>query len=198
MPSAATNTNIESSTNTNQAVVEINHVPLLQGLDFQTPSWDIFLILFFLIGSLLYGLSLGRDRIIVILVSIYMSLTVVEALPDAVLKFTVGKQFAFQVTAFVALFMVLFFLVSRSALIRTLGGGTADGKWYQTIIFSVLHVGLLIAITMSFLPHEIIAKFLPITQMVFTYEWSRFAWISAPIVAMIVFGRKNAGEESHH
>lgn len=168
---------------------------LLKGIDFQKPSWDVFVILFFLVGALLYGLSLGRDRIIVILVSIYMSLTVVKSLPDVVLRFTIGKEFAIQVTAFVALFVGLFFLVSRSALIRTLGVNASEGKWYQTIIFSILHVGLLISITMSFLPADVIAKFAPITQFVFTAQWSQFAWIAAPIVAMIIFGSKPGSDE---
>lgn len=184
---------------TNQTTIQVQSGNLFQGIDFRNPSWDVFVLLFFLVGALLYGLSLGRDRIIVILVSIYMSLTVVKALPDVVLKFTFGQEFAIQVTAFVAVFLGLFFLVSRSALVRTLGVNASDGKWYQTIIFSVLHVGLLISVTMSFLPAEVIHKFAPVTQMVFTNEWAKFAWIAAPIIAMIVFGsKKTEVDNAHH
>jgi len=37
---------------------------------------DLFIILFFVIAAFLYGFSLGRDRIVAILVSIYMGLAV--------------------------------------------------------------------------------------------------------------------------
>lgn len=161
------------------------------GVDLSSPTWDLFIIVFFVIAALLYGLSLGRDRIIVILVSIYMSLAVVQSIPEFVLEVGFNDQFAFQITTFIAVFIVLFFLISRSALLRTIGSGSSSGKWYQTIVFSILHVGLLISITMSFLPATIMEKFAPMTQQVFTNEWAAFGWILAPIVAMILFGNKN-------
>ena len=40
-------------------------MPFFGQLDFATPTWDVFLLMFFAIGSLLYGLTLGRDRIVV-------------------------------------------------------------------------------------------------------------------------------------
>jgi hypothetical protein len=165
-------------------------------MDFKNPSWDVFIILFFVVASFLYGLSLGRDRIIIILVSIYMSLAVVQALPDFVLKITLNQQVAFQITAFISLFVVLFFLVSRSALMRTLGASASnDGTWLQTIVFSILHVGLLISITMSFLPLELLQNVAPLTQHIFTGQWEKFAWIAAPMIAMIVFGSRKTGDE---
>ena len=41
-------------------------------INWAAPSWDLFIILFFIVAAFLYGLSLGRNRVIVILVSIYM------------------------------------------------------------------------------------------------------------------------------
>lgn len=165
-------------------------------LDLSNPTWDLFIIVFFVIAALLYGLSLGRDRIIVILVSIYMALAVVDAIPDFVVDVTLNDQLAFQLTTFIALFIALFFLISRSALMRTIGAAAEqDGRWYHTILFSFLHVGLLLSITMSFLPADIIAKFAPLTQTLFTHEWARFGWIASPILAMILFGSRQKIEK---
>lgn len=163
---------------------------LIDGFDLNNPSWDAFVALFFVVGALLYGISLGRDRIIVILVSIYMALAVVHAVPNFILNISWNNEFAFQITTFISVFVVLFFLISRSALLRTLGNSTSRGKWYQTIVFSFLHIGLLISIAMSFMPDKLINKFEPFTQTVFTNEWAVFLWIAAPIVAMIFFGSK--------
>lgn len=159
---------------------------LVSNFDWSSPSWDLFLILFFVVGALLYGMSLGRDRIIVILVALYMGLAVVQALPNAVLTVGLDQVYAFKLTAFVSVFVVLFFLLSRSALLRTIGANASEGRWWQTIIFSILHVGLLLSIVLSYLPPEGLSKFSPLTIMLFTKEWGRFGWIVAPVVFMLL------------
>ncbi|MBI2411419.1 MAG: hypothetical protein HYV32_06020 [Candidatus Kerfeldbacteria bacterium] len=193
---SATNT---ETTNTNEPIAITQTKEQTQQffsqLNFSNPSWDMFIVLFFVVASLLYGFSLGRDRIIVILVSIYMSLTVVHALPAFVLNVTLNGQYAFKITTFITVFVILFFLISRSALRRTLGANSNDGTWYQTMIFSILHVGLMISITLSFLPPQVLQKFAPLTQTIFTHEWPAFAWIAAPILAMMLFGRSKKEDE---
>ena len=51
------------------------------GVNWAQPSWDLFIILFFIVIVFFYGMMLGRDRIIIILVSIYMALAVVSNAP---------------------------------------------------------------------------------------------------------------------
>jgi hypothetical protein len=160
----------------------------LQQVNLQNPTWDLFLVGFFVVGALLYGLSLGKDRIISIMVSIYMALAVVAALPDFVLNIKVNESYTVQITAFLSVFIVLFFLLSRQAVLNSLAP-SGEGKWWQTLIFSVLHVGLLVSVTLSFMPVQILSRFSPLTQYIFTHEWTKFGWIAAPIVAMIVVGR---------
>ena len=163
----------------------------LQTIDWQNPSWDLMLVIFFVISALLYGMSLGRDRLLVILMSIYMSLAVVQTLPQAVLSLQFEKFFAFHVTAFVGIFLVLFFFLSRSALLRTFGSKASQGKVWQVILLSILHVGLLVSVVFSFFPKEVLANFSPITQMIFTHEWGRFGWTTAPVLAMMLMKSKS-------
>lgn len=175
----ATNTTAETTT-----------TPYATYVNFDNPSWDTFLFVFFLIAAFLYGISLGRDRIIVILVSIYMAMAIIATLPAFVLNIQFNENFAFEVTAFISVFIVLFFLLSRSALMNTLGEGKNRGSLIEVIVFSFLHVGLLISIAMGFMPAPFLVKFSALTQTIFLNEWSRFGWIAAPIVAMIILGRK--------
>ena len=159
---------------------------LLSQINFAAPTWDIFILAFFLIVAVLYGLSLGRDRIIVILVSIYMAIAVVATAPflkNFTTTIAVNEVFAFKVTAFVGIFLFVFFLVSRSGLMRTLGAST-HGSWWQVILFSFLHVGLLIATVLSFLPPEVANRLAPITRTIFLSEAGHFAWVVAPILVM--------------
>lgn len=160
----------------------------LMRINWSAPTWDLFIVIFFLVTVFLYGMSLGRDRIIVILVSIYMALAVVSNLPvlgklDA--GFSFGQFFALKVTTFLGLFVLLFFMMSRSALEKTFSN-MASGSWWQIMLFSTFHVGLLVSITLSFLPPAAVEALAPVTRTIFASEEGKFFWIVAPIMAMAV------------
>lgn len=178
----------QADTTATTSAQTLNIDQALKGVNLGNPTWDLFLLGFFVVGALLYGLSLGKDRIISIMVSIYMALAVVAALPDFVLNIKVNESYTVQITAFLSVFIVLFFLLSRQAVLNSLAP-SSEGKWWQTLVFSVLHVGLLVSVTMSFMPVVMLSKFSPFTQFLFTAEWAKFAWIAAPIAAMILIGR---------
>lgn len=159
-------------------------------VDWGTPTWDMFIVLFFIIAGFLYGLSLGRDRIIVILVSIYMALAVVTTAPyigTVAADVGIEQIFVIRISMFVTTFIVLFFLLSRSALLKTVAATAENrGNFWQVMLFSFLHVGLLISITLSFLPGEASESLAPLTQQMFATDMARFLWIILPILAMIL------------
>lgn len=157
------------------------------------PSWDIFIVLFFVVSSFIYGISLGRDRIIIILVAIYISLAIVNYIPfigafNA--DISVNDAFALQVSLFLGVFILLFFFLSHSALIRTLGKSTSQGGFFQVMIFSFLHVGLLISVTLSFFPSDLSGVLSPLTQAFFVSTTAKAAWVILPVFMMAVFGRR--------
>lgn len=158
-------------------------------INWSHPTWDLFIVLFFVVAGFLYGLSLGRDRIIVILISVYMALAVVNTAPfigNFQADVGLNQFFVFRMSTFVVVFIALFFLMSRSALLNTIASSDTRGAWWQVLLFSFLHVGLLISITLSFLPPTAASHLAPLTQKVFVQDTGRFIWIVAPIVAMIL------------
>lgn len=162
---------------------------LVANVNWAQPSWDLFIVLFFIIAGFLYGLSLGRDRVIVILVAIYMALAVVNTAPyigNIQGDLGVANVFVFRISAFVAIFIVLFFLLARSALLQTIANSDSRGTWWQVMLFSFLHVGLLISIVLSFLPKNASDNLAQLTKSFFVTETARFLWIIGPIVAMIL------------
>jgi len=163
-------------------------------IDWLQPSWDVFVIAFFLVASLVYGFALGRDRIIVMLVSIYMSLAVVRSVPyiqefNASISF--NETFALKISVFLGLFILLFFFLSQSALIRTLGSSSEQGRFFQVIIFSFVQTGLLISTSLSFFPEDVSGFISPLTQVLFTGEIATTIWIILPIVTMAIIGAKS-------
>lgn len=167
----------------------------ITNIDWSQPTWDLFIILFFIISAFLYGISLGRDRILVILVSIYMALAVVSTAPyigSFSTEIGINDFFVIKISLFLGVFILLFFLLSRSALLQTIATSDVKGNFFHAMLFSILHVGLLISITLSFLPAGTEESLSQLTRSIFTSELGRFIWIVAPIVFMILFkGKKN-------
>jgi len=164
-------------------------VSFLTSLNWAHPTWDIFILLFFVVGALLYGLSLGRDRVIVILVGIYMALAVVTnapALSTLNLAMNLNENYVLRITFFLGIFVIVFFLLSRSALLKTIGRSGAPGSWWQTIVFSILQVGLLISVTLNFLPREMTQGLTDVTKTIFMSDQGRSAWLILPIAFMIL------------
>jgi hypothetical protein len=155
-------------------------------INWTQPSWDLLIIFLFIVSAFFYGFSLGRNRIIVILISIYMALAVANNFPylkEITSQTPLAKLFAFQVLFFLIIFIISLFLLSRAGLPQGIRG---RGRWWEIIIFSILHVGLLISVILSFLPSEALKELIPFTQLIFVSDLARFLWIALPIVAMVL------------
>lgn len=172
--------------------IDITNAPsnvqnMVATVNWAQPSWDLFIVLFFIIAGFLYGLSLGRDRVIVILVSIYMALAVVNTAPyigSFQADIGLSNVFVLRISAFLGVFIALFLLLARSALLQTIANSDTKGAWWQVMLFSFLHVGLLISIVLSFLPSSAAEGLAPATRSIFVSETGKFLWIVGPIVAM--------------
>lgn len=164
---------------------------LLAQVNWTTPNWDLFIILFFIGAAFLYGLSLGLNRILIILVSIYLSLALVDYFPftnQTLPEVKLSNGISLRVTLFIGVVLVLFFFLSRSALLKTFSGG-ADGSTWQILIFSILHIGLLISVVLSYMPEGFRNGLSPLTHTMFINQTAKFIWVFLPIVAMILLGR---------
>lgn len=164
---------------------------LFASVNWQVPSWDLFIYLFFAVSVLLYGLSLGRERVLTILMSIYVSLAVSSNLPfikeDMAQKFGFGAAYVVRLVVFAVLVFLLFFLFSKMGVLAGFSGSSNIGL---VILFSVLHVGLLISTILAFLPAEVTSSLAELTRTVFIGEMGRFFWIVAPIAAMFLVRRQ--------
>ena len=86
------------------------------------------------------------------------------------------------------IFILLFFFLSHSALMRTLGHGATQGRLWQVMIFSFLHVGLLISVTLSFFPSDLAGVLSPFTRALFLSDIARAVWVLLPVLAMALLG----------
>ena len=164
-----------------------------QNINWSKPTWDLMVIIIFLAVSVLYGLSVGRNRLVVTIVSTYMALAVVTFVPFTSLKWTAPyfSSPTMRVILFLGIFIILFFLLSRSALIGSISSDIGGG-WWQVIIFGFLQIGLLINIIFSYLPPGALSHFSDPLKFYFISDIATTFWICAPI-ALLILVRKRVG-----
>ncbi len=170
---------------------------LVQTFNWNTPSWDLFVFLFWASASVFYAFSAGRGRIINILISVYMAkLLTLEApfLSDVIEGSLPSNLFAVQqLVVFVLLFVILFVLLGRYAF-KTSADHRKMSSMFYGLLFAVLQIGLLINTVLTLLPLGVQNSFSQLVQTIFIHNPASFAWLILPLGYLILLGR----HLSHH
>lgn len=165
---------------------------LLRTFNWHTPSWDLFIILFWLVASVIYAFAAGRGRLLSILVSVYMAKLLVLQAPflNTLVnqKLNIVTTSLQQLATFGAVFLILFFFLSKYGF-RTVAEGKSAGSLVFGVLFSILQIGLLINIVLGFMPIHVQKTFAPLIQYIFLSSASSFIWLVLPVVFIIVLGK---------
>ena len=158
-------------------------------------SWDWLMVLVFLGVALVYGLSMGRNRLVIVMLGVYFSFLITRAIPWKQLTFLGLKEApesTTQIFIFLALVLGFYFLIPHSALRHAMRlGGKGRGAWWQILILSILQIGLILAMVIVFLPVKVTAELSPLAQIIFVGPLAQFLWILLPILAiMFLRGRR--------
>ncbi len=160
-------------------------------------GWDIFIILIFLIAILIYGLFLGRNRMIVLLISTYFSLVITQVIPwqkiVSVGWLGIGEEpsSSLKIIIFLGLILLFYFLIPRSILSSTLRlRKRGDASWIILFLLSILQIGLLAMIIFSFLPKQASADLGSLIQRMFIGDSAEFIWTLLPILGIVLIKRK--------
>ncbi|MBU1291867.1 hypothetical protein KKH07_00010 [Patescibacteria group bacterium] len=170
----------------------------LSGFHIGTVSgWDIFIALILLIIVLVYGLFLGRNRMIIILLSSYFSFLIVQNIPWWKLS-SIGwlgveqnPSSSLRIILFLGIILLFYFLIPRSALtsvLRVRKRGLAS--WWQLFFLSIVQIGFLAMIILSFLPLEVLSSLAPTIRKLFIGPEAQFVWITLPILTIILMRKK--------
>lgn len=166
---------------------------LLSNINWTVPTWDLFILIFFVSVGVLFAFTLGKARVLFVLLSLYVGLAIASSLPfitkETSSKFHLGSVAALKIVVFIVCVVVLFILFSRMGALSSFSGKINP---LVILLFSFLQVGLLISILLSFLPVDTISSFAPITKKLFTTNVARLSWMLIPIVAMVLIKKKEA------
>lgn len=160
-------------------------------------GWDLFIGLVFLVAVLVYGFFLGRNRMVVLLLSSYFSFAITQTIPWERLTslgwLGIGEEpsSSSKILIFLGIIVLFYFLIPRSVISSTLRiKKRGDASWLQLFVLSTAQVGLLAMIIISFLSDEVIANLSSPIQTVFAGSEAVFVWITASILVMVLMRKK--------
>lgn len=152
-------------------------------INIANPTWDTFIVLAFIGASLIYAFFVSRERLAIVLLSVYSALAVVLTTPLIVNALSImgtDDFFKYRLAAFLGVFLLLFVLYSHNLSLKADVGHV----WWQAILLSILQVGLLMSSILYFIPHQYYTS--QIADVFFTSDVPRSLWILAPIAAMVL------------
>lgn len=160
------------------------------------PADGLFLVVAAILGFA-YGFIIGRDRAVIILLSLYMAFCVVTNAP-VIARISQGLGFgrvpALQVGWFLGLFVILFLILWRSAALKNLIRDR--GHWLHAGIFGLLEVGFFASAILFLLPSTMIAELPASFRAVFLHDIARSVWFIAPIIGLATLGKAPAADIS--
>ena len=158
-----------------------------------TLSWDLGVIIFLFIAVFMYGFSVGQRKIGLLLLSIYFAYVITDILPN-LRKITdlMPASFLsfFDVGVFVALVLILFFVLAGSVLRSALGlPRKEEGQWWHLCILSFVIAGFLSSSILALAPDLYYDQLSTITSEFFLENFAQFGWAIAGILTLVFLKR---------
>ncbi|MFH1451476.1 MAG: hypothetical protein ABIF89_02610 [bacterium] len=161
------------------------------------PSWDLLILVVFIGTLFLYGVSAGKNRLMIVLVSIYLSFALIEVFPwETLAQFLNSKDLpspTAEIFLFLIIIVALAFLIPHSVLGAGFRGGkSGKSTWFQIAVFTICATGLLASMILSFLPAKVSSDINPLILQIFSGAELQFFWVFLPILALVFLRSRKA------
>ena len=150
----------------------------------QALSQDIMLINFIALVSFVYGMLLGRHKLMTVLINIYVAFAVVSVAPKDLLV-----DYNAQIIAFLGIVIVMTVLDKHFFDISLSGAGT--GFLFRVFSMSFLEIVLVLSIIFSFTPEKVASGYISSNAIYYlTSSWAPLVWMTAPLIYMFFIYKK--------
>ena len=147
--------------------------------------------LFGILGAIalfFYGLTLGRTRALISLLSIYITFTIYRLFPYfEELKNMVTRpwldDYFLRLGLFLAIYALIFIILSLSFARKRLSA--SEFSFFAVLVLSILQIGLLTSIIISLLPETLMIKLLGKFYELFGGQQALFFWALAPLPVLL-------------
>jgi hypothetical protein len=145
---------------------------------------DASLLIIIILVSFVFGMFIGRHRLVTILINIYAAVALLGAVPD---KFF--GTFNYKLLAFLAIVIGMTILGKKLFEIYLSGSGT--GFLWRVFAMSFLEVVLIISVIFTIIPKKEALAYVSVTAYGYlTGDWWRFLWMAAPLVFVFIIHKK--------
>ena len=151
-------------------------------------SMDVFVLLAIASGIAVYSLFLGRDRVFIILISSYISIVLADKLYPFSGATGLNKpedSFLNHTIIFLGGVLILFFILSNSSF-TSIFDESPRGTWKQTVLVSLLQIGLMASIIVSFMPSQQIETLPVVTRTLLADFRAQLFWLLSPFIFMVI------------
>ncbi|OGI29210.1 MAG: hypothetical protein A2288_00360 [Candidatus Moranbacteria bacterium RIFOXYA12_FULL_44_15] len=145
---------------------------------------DVTLLLVVLFVSFVFGMFIGRYKLITVLINIYVSFAILKTVPAEYIK-NYDSELIFFFTSFIILTIV------SKRLFEIYISGSGSGFLWRVFVMSFLEVVFLISITLSILPKKVALGYVSPTS----YEYlaspvAQFVWMVVPLAFMFTIHKR--------
>lgn len=147
-------------------------------------SQDITLLLVVVFVSFIFGMFIGRYKLISILINIYVSCAIINAVPEKYLT-----DYSYKLIGFFALVIILTLFGKKLFEIHISGAGS--GFLWRVFAMSFLEVVLLISITLTLIPQKIALTY--VSRFSYNYlasENAHLFWLVFPLAFMVFIHKR--------
>lgn len=145
---------------------------------------DIIFLAIIVLISFVFGMFIGRYRLVTVLINIYISLALLEAVPKNYLL-----SYSYNLLFFFVLLISLTLAGKKLFEIHISGAGS--GFLWRVFMTSFLEVMLLTSVTLTLLPKKIALSY--VSRAIYYYLTSPIAyffWLVVPLVFIIMIHKK--------
>jgi len=164
--------------------MDLNALLLKIGISEQLTQ-DVSLVLIILLASFLLGMLIGRNRIMALLISTYVSFALLSAVPE-----DFWSNFSYKFFTFLGILVIL--TLANKRFLDVYFSGTGSSFLWKIFFMSFLEIVLILSIGLSFLPAKEALGYVSTNAYGYlVLGWSKIFWMVAPLIFMFFFGRRH-------
>ena len=145
---------------------------------------DISLLLIVAVFSIVFGMFIGRYKLITILINIYVSFAITQVVPDKYFS-----DYLYELTFFLLGIVIL--TISSRQLFEIYISGSGSGFLWRVFAMSFLEIIFLLSIVLSIVPKKMALEFVSPTAFEYmTGDNARLIWMIVPLIFMVFIHKR--------
>jgi|GEM_PF-1634521 hypothetical protein len=162
-----------------------------ESMNLTSPSWDLFVLITFLVGIYFYLFRYGKDRAFIVLLASYVSLSFVDRLPliKAVTGLKLEESYRNKAVLFISGIFVVSWIILHSGFISNFRQGSRKA-WFETLVVSFLQIGFIVSVIVSFMPATAAGNLSIFLKAAFAAESAQLFWMVSPFFAIFLIKEK--------